>query len=422
MLESFQYKGIFYLPGGKDKSIHGTLFYDADDGLTLDLMGDFPRDLERGIKFIYGELENGKAINLFNNFEIFRQFTTSGMSYAKYASNYLFVGDVLFTSEMDISFNKIAVHYSYIEDWLNIQTGFKKIDNNPKEHKVSIDYELPKSIRIPISDDKTVTMNFTAKPPPAYQMVRKEVSITQRTEIEFTYKRKAQLWSAFDDVSHFQNFLTLCLQRPAFVKRMRGFLNIRNSKKIYEVEVFFNQGTKQKEKEILPMDTLISYARISKIFPEVLKNWYGNMVKLKPTEDQYFSTYHSKQYFISDKFLSLARALEAFHRDTTGKKVIYLERLISLQKMYSSLYNNLLKIRNRKAFAKKVVDLRNDFTHSNPISRRNHYRFIKLHYLCENIQIMLSCMLLRYHGVPATMIKQGIKMSRLYTHISRKMR
>lgn len=421
MTDNFEFKGTFYLPGKKANAIHGTLFYDLDEGLTLDLMGSLARGQDRGILLIHGELEDGKAVTLFNSFQIFGSFASGGMRYAKYASNYLFLGDVLFTSETDISFNKVTVHFSHIEDWLNIQTGFKKIDLVPEEGRVSIEYELPQAIKIPISSDKSITLNFTVRPPAKYQMVRTSVSIAQRADIVFTYRRKTKLSQVFDDTFQFQNFLTICLQRPAFVKQIRGFLRIKNAKQLYEVEIFFTQGIKrEEEKQLLPMDTLVSFKRIEGIFPTVLKSWYDNSLKLRPTEDPYFSSYHSRQYFISDRFLNLARSLEAFHRDTVAPTAAYRTRLMSLQKKYSKLYNHLLKIRSQAEFAGKIVKLRNDFTHSNPITRRDNDRFIKVHYLCENMQIMLSCMLLNYHGIPDKTIIDGIKNSRLYTHIRMK--
>ncbi|MBS1594244.1 MAG: hypothetical protein JST90_07950 [Bacteroidetes bacterium] len=422
MIEKFERKGIFYLPRKRENAIHGTLYYAAKTGLTLDLIGSFPNNTERSLKLIHGELQDGKAVTLFNSFEIHLSFSSQGMTIAKYASNYLFMGDALFTSERDISFNKVEVHYSHIENWLNVQSGFKSIEFEPKVHKISLEYELPKPIAIPLTGGKSINLKFRAKPPAQHMMLRTGISIKQKTSVEFKYPRKAQLWSVFDDVYHFKSFLTLCLQRPAFIKQMRGFAKIGNLKKLYEVEIYFSQGMKIKEpKELYPMDILMPYRDLAEILPMVIKSWYDNKIKLRPTEEPFFITYHERQYFTSDKFLHLTRALEAFHRDTmNSKKIFYSIRLAELQQSYSKLYNKLLRIKSRKEFTRKIVSLRNDFTHSNPVNQRNPDRFVKMHYLIENMRIMLSCILLNYHGIPSSTIVKRLLDSRLYSHIRKK--
>src|ERR1700682_6233167 len=99
-MESFEYKGIWWLPGrsSRDK-IGGTISFDAEDGLMLDLVGSFqpsPQIIDskavKIIPIILGTTDSGKEITLHRCFQQQGRIGTHGFTSAKYWARNGFVG------------------------------------------------------------------------------------------------------------------------------------------------------------------------------------------------------------------------------------------------------------------------------------------------------------------------------------------
>jgi len=427
MTENFEHKGLWFLPTDTATKVAGTIKFEIKKGLTLDLIGSFPRK-GKTMELIWGILENGEFVTLYNNFEIYRSLNLLGLKIAKYKSNFLLIG-AHFTSKRDISFNKISVHYSHLDEWLNIDSGFKKIETNTKDYKISIEYELPQPIDVQLNTETKLTVNLVATSP-STNTVQKDVVIRQKAFIDFKYKRKATFDKVLEDTFHFQNFLTLSLQRPAFHKEVFGQMTIKGTNGLHKIQIFFQVNhLPEIEKELHPIDILIHYKRIAPKFATVIKSWYDKKSSLETAADPFFSTYYNPYLYTTDKFLNLARSIEAFHRDTVGiidpstrKEYYFKKRAIEVYDMFSRQFNSTLKIANKTKFIDTIKNYRNDYTHSNPILKSKDKRYLELHYLSEKIQIIMTCALLHEHNLTKKEIKESIDNTRLYTHLRHKLR
>lgn len=427
MTENFQYKGLWFLPSDVTTKVAGTIRFEVKKGLTLDLIGSFSSK-SKTKELIWGILEDGKYVTLFNNFEIFRSFNLPGFEIANYTSTFLLIG-AHFTSKRDISFNKITVHYSHSDEWLNINSGFTKIDTDPENYKISIEYKLPNPIDVQLNGNTKLSVNLVATPP-ARKAVQRDVIIRQKAFISFKYKRKESFDKVLEDTFHFQNFLTLCLQRPAYHKEVIGHLKIKGIEGFTKIKIFFQVNhLPEIEKELHPIDILVQYKRIAPKFAHVIKSWYDKKNTLETATDPFFSTYYNPYLYTTDKFLNLARSIEAFHRDTvgiidpaTGKDYFFKKRAIEVFDSFSKQFNPTLKIRNKNKFIDTIKNYRNDYTHSNPILSSKDKRYLELHYISEKIQIIMTCALLYEHQLEKNEIKTCIDNTSLYTHLRHKLK
>lgn len=410
MRDTFLLKGEFYLPSEPDLKIFGTLSYDRKEGTYLDLFGSFNQEDDEE-EIIWGELENGKGVTLFNSFIVHKKFTNFEQD--KYYSNFLFV-NIHFDSKRDIKFNRLSVRYSHLDEWLNLRKGFD-IDYITDKNGVKIEYKLPAPISYKV-DDLEIKINLTAKGP-STKLVQKSVSITQKAFISFQTSRKRQFEKISDDINHFKNLLSLSIQKPIDYTELTGYLRIGSEKKMHECIILTKGNAKSEENEILPSHMLMPYQKVAKNFEVILTNWYSKKSKLETTLIPHMSVYRNVQIYESDKFLNLARAMEAFHRDFIKSKATNKQRYQEAIKSLSYSYNWLLKIRSIPKMAKMMKDYRNDLTHSNPVQIDLMKKYLKLYHLSENLKIINTCLIFNQLGLTKKEIKNLLDSSLLYTHL-----
>jgi hypothetical protein len=420
MTEEFKYKGEFYLPHDKKNTVRGTLIFEPEKGIELDLIGSFGRTHNDKQEIIWGILENGKPVTLYNSFITSKQFSFTGFAIDKYVSNFVFF-DIYFNNKNDLKFSKVSTHYSHLDEWLNIRSGFK-IDHDLKNYKVKIEYELPSPINVSLPNNLELTINLTAKGP-SLNLVQKDALIKQKAFINFETPRKRSFDKILEEIFHFQNFLTLVTQRPIYIKELYGYLRIGNKKQLHKSKIIFKvYNIPKNEKELIPMDMLIPFGYFSNSFNAIIANWFFFKNQLETATDPFFSTYYNPNLYTSDKFLNLIRSMEAFHRDNIQNNATNRDRFLAVLKEFSIVYNWLLKIKSKPKYVGNILKHRNDFTHSNPVIRSKDKKYLELHYISEQLKIIMSCALLHKIGFSKKDLKRYLNKTILYTHIKYKMK
>lgn len=181
MIEKFAYKGKWWLHDKPQKQISGTLRFTPVEGAVLDLIGSFKdlQDMNKMLEteIILGVSSDGRNITLHNCFETESNFSSSGLLISSFYANEVFVG-VHFQRPKDIKFKSLSIHYSYLDEWVNI-SGF----NIQHRNGVLIEYKSPESIQAIINDDLKIFIDFyTAYP--TISIVQKEACIKQKAYIK----------------------------------------------------------------------------------------------------------------------------------------------------------------------------------------------------------------------------------------------
>ena len=418
MDKPFEYKGKWYLPSqNQNEAIAGILKFQPNDGITLELIGSFKDQNE--LEIIWGTIESGKAVTLYNSFVTRRQYMFSNFEIATYVSNVILIGG-WFDDKNDLKFYKASASYSHLDDWLNISNGFN-IQHDSSKLKTQIEYQLPKSTEISITSGFTLTINPTAKGP-SRKLIQKDASIIQKIYLNFETNRKIHFDKYLANVFHFQNFLTLATQNAIFVKELSLYFKVSGDKKLHEAKVYFQLTHISKPKEeLMPFDMIIPYQDLKNNFEQIVKKWYEIKPQLETSLHQYMSVFYAPFLYVSDRFLNLCRSLEAYHRDfINDRRVYFVNRCKEVIKNNSHVYNSTLKIPSIPSFSENIKTFRNDFTHSNPLTSKQK-KYLKTHKYSEYLKLIMACTFLIETGIDREILKKNIEKSRLYTHLKHKL-
>lgn len=425
MTNSFELKGIFWLPDVEAYQVHGILKYEPEHGVTLDIIGAFVGK-KHEFDFILGFIENGKYVTLYNCFEIQRGFSLPGMNTSKIFANYALLGSYHVGKKSQLKFQMATIYLKNLDEWVNKREGFQ-INEDYRNNEVVIKYKLPENIVTKIEQNFKLTLNPTAKWP-GWSLVQKEAKVTQRINCGIEYNNKKPFFDILEDINHFEQFLILCSQRPTYPlefyllnKDNEG--NFSNRFDIY-YKVSFENSTK---KDLIPLDFLVSFNYIQGNIGNIFKSWFSTKRKLDTCYVPFFNNYYGHTLYTSDKFLNICRALEAFHRVTvgvknplTGSKFSYKERVIEVINLVKYCCNSIVKIRNTDSFAEKIKNYRNDFTHSNRVAFEGNKKYLEIYGLTEKLTIILSCAILYHIGISKLEIRRMIDATGLYFHLKRK--
>jgi hypothetical protein len=421
-MKNFEVKGVWWLPQSSNNQVAGILKYDPKIGATLELIGTLNKN-NKGHEIVLGVGSNNKLITLHNCFEKTRNITSTGLNTSSIHANYVFVGDRHYEKTSSLKFHKAIIRFQHLDEWLNKSEGFK-IDSNHLSNEITINYKLPEAINVEINNNISLKLNPVANAP-GLSWVQKDANISQKiyAVLESTRKKKFSYWA--DLVWQFQQLLTLLAQRDIYPVEYHLAHTDKNNDRVEKTELYFqNSIDTEGVKNLLPMDFLAPYFSIKTKFEAICKSWFNSYQTLETCYNPFFNTYYSKNRYTSDQFLDLAKAIEAFHRDavgdidpSTGKPYHYKKRVVEVFTMCSRSFNGILKIRDKNKFAIKIKDYRNDFTHSNPMLINRKKKYLETHYISESMKIILSCAILKHHGLTINELRVILNNSRLYSHL-----
>lgn len=421
-MQSFRKKGLWWLPGDPQKQIPGILTFSPEKGLDLDLF-----EVVSGSQFriINGILEAGGFVTLIDSFITGHSLNIPGFQSCRLFSSYCLLGPAPINNERDLKFHNAQIRFEYVDEWANLSKGFS-FSTNTKNKEIQVTYKLPKPIEFPIEKGFKISLDAHCETP-NISLVQKKANISQKIFVFFANTRKKRFLSLLEQVFHFQCFLVLCMFRRSLT--FEYFLLNRNKKGMIpqKWEVLFKVDLPNEMNEsLIPMDFLAPFHSISGEFSTLLCKWFREKKKLEPATTPYFNLFFNKTDFHSDRFLEITRCSEAFHRETVGlkdpttrKEYYYQKRVFEILNSTKLSFNFLLKIKSFKIFSRKVKDLRNDFTHSNPLKISLEKKFRDAYFLTNKLVLIMSCAFLKYLGLPLKKIKLLLDNCREFNHYKR---
>jgi len=327
MTEKLIFKGVWFLPDNPTRQVYGTLTYDANESSYLDLLGTFvdkQSSKERHEPdFIFGKTTENKTITLFKTFQssysLFASVETS-----KYVVNFVFDGDH-FENNESLCFDTVKGKFDNLNDWIS-EFGIKKFDPDYKNHKLSVDYELPHSIDFKINDELKGKLNFSFNAP--LTRYTHKFTIEQTTTVIFYTKKAQPFFDILDHLMLFQNFLTLGTFEPAFATSI--LLSNKNRKvgtvenfKTNEVKLYYSPGFHQSTNTKKSLwEFLFNYHDIATNFEDIIQKWFSQKDKIDPITNILFESFHQKKKFTVNNFLNIVQALETFHRRFRNNEIM----------------------------------------------------------------------------------------------------
>jgi len=151
--DSFEIKGVWWLPNNPDKTISGILSFDGQGKIILDLIGSFTELPALGnmgydeTETILGVSDNGFICTLINNLEINRQFNSPGILKSKFETRFLIFGKH-FNSLKDITLPSIQVNYLNLESWLATSPFSLTIPAVKENKEWTLSFKFPEEFKI----------------------------------------------------------------------------------------------------------------------------------------------------------------------------------------------------------------------------------------------------------------------------------
>jgi len=444
MFDTFEIRGIWWLPKKKKEKLHGTLSY-APESIYLELDGIWPR--QRKVQFIeadiiLGQSVKGDAITLYKTFEKKVTVLTS----SRFVVNYIFFG-AHFSSEPQIQFSSIHINCTYLESWIG-KSPFKNIAFNNTKPPIKMQFKIPalhSSLKLysrkgwnHLSVFKTLVQEHTAC-----------------LEIKPEEKQCFQWWQNI--LFHLRCLLTLFIGAPIYPSRLEGDIGI---KKLFGgkrpltrdyADIYSRPLIAKMPDDIHPLEMLFPLTEISGIKSKIFKKWFQTVPQLDVVLELFMSTISAEHSYHHLHFLSLMQALECFHRQfwtgkyTSDKKYEAIRNALagaiplntgnshkdslksrikygneySLRKRVMEICKTLSDGTKKTLFEKpdfvgKLIDTRNYYTHYDEESREEIFAPLELPVVNRRLQTLIFVLLLKKTGVPEGDVVNALKKALYY--------
>ena len=303
-MEAFTTKGHWWLPGNRpDDAIAGILTFDPRGRSQLELFDSFHVQI-RNEPVILGVGEKGQAITLVDclNLNVGRSISDYEWRRSIYRPRYALQGYLYETVEQ-ILFEHLWINFYGLDKWA--ATG-KKWEPGDLEDPLN---ERSSEDDIAISLDGfglTIGRGHAWSGNPYTSLaVERHATIEIAPETPWGYKEVTS------KIFQFQVFLSLALGAPTWPAAISA-TNPDNDKK--RITLHYFPVTEYQETNDLSENLMVF--TLNDLNPKLepcLRNWFAKSEKLRQVFGQY-NRVVSKEMNLHDKFMELAKAVEAYHR------------------------------------------------------------------------------------------------------------
>jgi hypothetical protein len=378
-MDKIEINGYWWLPGEKKKKIPGVLYSSSDNGLILDLNGNFSEEKIQDIRklIILGEDSFGASLTLFQPMIISRTIpgTNSEKGISSFKINKVFRGGH-FNKVEKIKFNRVAYEPFYLKEWVN-QRNTK---SQPIPDGFNFSYKLPEDEIL--YQDKAIKVSISF----GYGTTQKKLS-----EYDFAFKEHAffiidcntyKPFAFFTEImSQLDNLLSLTSMLPNFPLRIDGYpiKSTSNSRLKMDspIEILIPEIFSKEQEKIYFFEMLFTYKEINEKIPGFLGNWLSKKSIMGPIHDLFFTPLYSSQSNPVINFLNFVQALETYHSRRYSNVITPIEsyRIIvrnivsSVSKEYQKWLKHALSFWNTPYLALRLGELLSYYSY--PVKTRH---------------------------------------------------
>ena len=442
-MDELEYTGLWWLPHNEDKKISGILRFSKDDVILLKLIGTYEEifdrtpktigfdDFEKSYQLIVGVTHTGKKVTLHQCQSYGWTSALPGFESQSFEVKLVFWGFHANTIA-DLCFKEFEVGYTYLADWVGIKGMRFHVQNyaNRERIKYELSYSFPNEVKSRVFDDDiSISREFKTsgnllREVHLKEIVRFKIATSQKHSLE-------ELWLKY--VSPLQNFLTFATHRKNSIVDVYTYseLNQENATRSSPIQVFFRNVLEEapESKELMPDDILFGFYDIEFDLSKVLTRWFEMNSVLKGVFDLFFIVQYLPEMYLPSQFLNIVLAIEGYHRkalDKNGKPKFVNEEIPvddyqEFKKqiirgcpskfkeiLYRKLQYNEISLKKRilevtmqaskiipkfisdpKAFAKRVVFVRNAMVHQSPGQNYEPVSSLELFWTTQSLMYLL---------------------------------
>ena len=321
--------GDFWLPSTPDERIPGQLTIVASGKIALELYGAFGGNDKALDAFngkshlgrILGQSSGGQYLTLDNCFYLQPGFGFLGTAKSLIFCHFAYIGIALEEGEQ-LQISKYQFSVEGLDEWLSIYGIEVKFDTDLK--RLSVNCERPESLRFRLPMGLELSINFSWNAIGIGKVSKS--TITQKAYITLS-SDEAQSFNCFTSLSSkICKFLCFAMDSTLAIDSGEAYIEATTplhdeSENIGPIYIYYRSMPFVDEpKKIEYFNFLFSYNTIKERFEETIKGWFESYEILSPALNLYFSSQFGEHKYIDSRFLSLAQALETFHRRTSDKK------------------------------------------------------------------------------------------------------
>lgn len=463
MEDKITLKGEWWLPSTPDIKVRGEAAYAPGEGITLVLEGQLIEESPKfgSSKFINPEIilgfsTTGKEVTLRMCLQKgVRQSFFGDIHETTFHATLMFVG-CHFLTEESVKFHGFTVQYANLNYWINK----RGISTDYKDDVYTVKSFQPEDTKFEVGNlmgSFFLSVSFLDN--------MESVNIVEKGLVKTWSDKELSADEHFQFLEHIQDFLTFAMLKPTLPLRIEGFTDAKieqlsaGKEKHVPIGVYYPVAARiPKPSKIHPNDMLFNLSLVETRIQDLVQKWISRSEILQPVYDLYFSTLYNPNVYSDFKFLTLAQAVETYHRRVFGGKYQpdeqYLEGLYrtlvsalpsdiekdfrdslkngklryaneySLRKRLELLTAHIVEIvpftfieegNRQKEFAQKVSDTRNYLTHYSPELKERSASTGKEYYeLADKLKALIEICLLEEMGFEVSTIRELVKNNRRF--------
>ncbi len=369
--EEFKKLGYFWLPSAPDRVIAGILSISDGGNIELEAIGLFDdgeiflSDELKPIGRIVGHIEEDGLVTLDDCY-----YKTGKMNFGGISKSLIHVGIVFTGVQYDESplplFDTLTFSMEGIDEWVGI-SGIG-VDYQLDERTATISYQSPENISLNLNDGMQLLITFDCTVP--LSPIIKEARIGQKTYFTLISREARELNDFISVIHKITHFLCFAIDQTVSLDSMSATSdNVRRNigdgtTESSPINIYFSSRPySTDEPKIQQHNMLFGFGKIQSDVEKKIKNWIKAYEETDPAFDLYFSAKTGGQSYLDDKFLTLARGLEAYHKRKFDERFVPLDQRIKcIIEPFKEILGNE---ENRRNLICKIIDTRNDLTHSN---------------------------------------------------------
>lgn len=311
-------RGLFFSPADSEKKHPGVLTISDGGRVELELTADdsaFTSFDEMEIGRLIGIVEGGYVTLEECGYRKKNVSFTGGLATSRIEVHMAFVGVGM---EEPGKFLSMRFGVDGLSEWWN-RSAFKfEIGDKFEDFTLSVDIPTPVEFKLP--DGTQFKLFLDAKIPGGRKFPTLE--LFHQAYIQIT-PAESKPFDYFIGLSHrITRFFAFSIGRPVAIHSLMAKLDDPALDPLHQwLSVYFrslNYPSQREGKPYRAPDMLLSYASIGPRLQSMLSNWLRDCDNLGPALHHYYLVQDNAHSYIDTKFISMAQALEAFHRRTSN--------------------------------------------------------------------------------------------------------
>ena len=362
--EEFKRLGYFWLPSTPDRKVPGILSISDGGNIELEILeiiepwSDTEAPFKDEVKRIVGRIEEENFVTLD---DCYCESWTDRYDIKKslIRVNRAFTG-VNYDEDEIPRFNFLTFSVEGIDEWVGI-TGINVGTS-------TISYQLPADVPFNLDNGMRLSITFGGTFP-GFPII-KEARVSQKAYFQLVSQEALELDDFISIADKITHFLCFAIDQTVSLDSMSApsdnfRRNIGEGRTTtIPINIYYPSPPYSKdEPKIRQHDMLFGFGRIQSDVQKKIKNWIEAYEETYPAFDLYFSARTGEQSYLDDKFLTLARGLEAYHKRKFDEGSVPLDQRIKcIIEPFKTVIGDEAK---QNDLINKIAQKRNDLTHSN---------------------------------------------------------